>query len=121
MQTTYRNYVQISSQPKKHVEGEGALRLLLLSFVLVIPMASMAYLKVQQTKFSYEMGAVKDQIREEEERHRSLLLKRSHYRRGEEIQVFANKTGLTPRKQGHLIACSFTENDQKSALAKKSL
>lgn len=115
MKTTHRNHIQISSQSKKQVEGEGALRLLLLSFILVLPMASMAYLKIQQTKFSYDMSTVRNQISQQQELRKNLLLKRSHYQRGEEIQVFASQIGLIPRQQGHLIARSFTETDQATA------
>jgi hypothetical protein len=61
------------------------------------------------------MSALRDQIRQEEETRRSLLLERSHFQRDEEIQSFANQTGLLPRKQSHFVPRAFTREDQRQA------
>ena len=101
--------------PQRQVEGEGVLRMLLLAFALALPMASMAYLKIQHTRLSYDMSAIRDQIHQEEEAHRSLLLERSRYQRDEEVQAFAAQSGLLPRKQSHLIPKVYTKEDQRLA------
>jgi hypothetical protein len=61
------------------------------------------------------MGEIKDRIHKEEEIQRKLMLERSRYQRDEEIQVYAEKAGLQPRKQGHLIHRAFTPEDQRLA------
>ncbi|BDU76617.1 hypothetical protein [Mesoterricola sediminis] len=99
----------------RQVEGEGVLRMLLLVFALAMPLASMAYLKIQHTRLSYEMSEIREKIRQEEEVRRTLLLERSRYQRDEEVQAFAVQTGLLPRKQSHLIPQVFTQADQKLA------
>lgn len=99
----------------RQVESEGILRLLLLAGALAMPLASLTYLKVQNTRLSYEMNTVKDRIRIGEETQRKLMLERSRFQRDEEIQAYAAKTGFQPRKQGHLIPRSFTAADQKLA------
>jgi cell division protein FtsL len=101
----------------RQVEGEGVLRMLLLVFALALPLASMAYLKIQHTRMSYEMSDLREKIHQEEEARRTLLLERSRYQRDEEVQAFATRTGLTPRpqKQSHLIPTVFTKEDQKLA------
>ena len=101
--------------PQRQVEGEGVLRMLLLAFALAMPMASMAYLKIQHTRLSYDMSAIRDQIHQEEEAHRSLLLERSRYQRDEEVQAFATQSGLLPRKQSHFIPKAYTKEDQRLA------
>jgi len=101
--------------PQRQVEGEGVLRMLLLAFALAMPMGSMAYLKIQQTRLSYDMSAIRDQIHQEEEAHRSLLLERSRYQRDEEVQAFATQSGLLPRKQSHFIPKVYTKEDQRLA------
>ena len=109
-------YVQHSMvAAPRQVEGEGVLRMLLLAFALAMPMASMAYLKIQHTRLSYQMSEIRDQIRQEEEFRRTLLLERSRYQRDEEIRAFADHAGLMPRKQSHLIPKAFTQEDQKLA------
>jgi len=110
-------YVQrpLAGYPQRQVEGEGVLRMLLLAFALAMPMASMAYLKIQHTRLSYEMSAIRDQIKQEEEFRRTLLLERSRYLRDEEIQAFADHAGLLPRKQSHFIPRAFTREDQRLA------
>ena len=110
-------YVQrpVNHHATRQVEGEGVLRMLLLVFALVLPLASMAYLKIQHTRFSYEMSAIREKIHQEEETHRALLLERSRYQRDEEVQAFATQTGLLPRKQSHLIPKVFTRDDQRLA------
>jgi hypothetical protein len=99
----------------RQVEGEGILRMLLLAIAVAMPLATMAYLKVQQTRLSYEMSDIRDRISHEEETHRQLLLERSRFQRDEEIQSFAQQSGLQPRKQGHLVPRSYTVADQKLA------
>lgn len=101
--------------PQRQVEGEGILRMLLLCGALAMPMGSMAYLKIQHTRMSYQMSEIRDQIHREEEAHRSLLLERSKYQRDEEIQAFADRTGLMPRKQSRLVPKVFTREDQRLA------
>jgi uncharacterized protein HemX len=100
---------------QRQVEGEGVLRMLLLAFALAMPMASMAYLKIQHTRLSYQMSDLRDQMHKEEEVHRTLLLERSRFQRDEEIQAFADKAGLLPRKQSHLVPRVFTREDQRQA------
>ena len=100
---------------QRQVEGEGVLRMLLLAFALAMPMASMAYLKIQHTRLSYDMSAIRDQIHQEEELHRTLLLERSRYQRDEEIQTFADHTGMLPRKESHYIPRCYTQEDQRLA------
>jgi uncharacterized protein HemX len=101
--------------PQRQVEGEGVLRMLLLVFALAMPMGSMAYLKIQHTRLSYDMSALRDQIHQEEEAHRTLLLERSRYQRDEEVQAFAAHSGLLPRKQSHFIPRVYTREDQRLA------
>ncbi len=99
----------------RQVEGEGVLRMLLLVFAMALPLASMAYLKIQHTRLSYEMSDIRGKIHQEEEARRTLLLERSRYQRDEEVQAFAAQTGLLPRKQSHLIPKIYTQEDQKLA------
>jgi len=114
---TAKRYVQRPSYAvaQRQVEGEGILRMLLLAFALAMPMGSMAYLKIQHTRMSYEMSEVRDQIRQQEEYHRTLLLERSRFQRDEEIQVYAERVGLVPRKQSHLVPKVYTQEDQRQA------
>jgi hypothetical protein len=102
-------------QPQRQVEGEGVLRMLLLALAVAMPLASMAYLKIQHTRLGYEMSGIREQIHQEEEFRRTLLLERSRYQRDEEIQAFADRTGMLPRKQSHLIPKVFTTEDQRLA------
>lgn len=99
----------------RQIESEGILRLLLLAGALAMPLASLTYLKVQNTRLSYEMNTVKERIRSGEETQRKLMLERSRFQRDEEIQAYAVKTGFQPRKQGHMIPRGFTSEDQKLA------
>ncbi|MCX6548824.1 MAG: hypothetical protein WCO20_06600 [Holophagaceae bacterium] len=107
----------LSSAPslRRTVESEGILRMLLLVAILAMPVGTMIFLKIQSTRLSYAMGDVKERIRKEEEFHRKLMLERSRYQRDEEVQVYAEKSGLEPRKQGHLVHRAFTPEDQKIA------
>ena len=109
-------YVQRpAAYSQRQVEGEGVLRMLLLAFALAMPMASMAYLKIQHTRLSYEASEIRGQIRQEEEVRRTLLLERSRFQRDEEIQAYADKAGLLPRKQSHFVPRAFTREDQRLA------
>ena len=109
-------YVQRpAAYSQRQVEGEGVLRMLLLAAAVAMPLASMAYLKIQHTRLSYAMSEVRSEIKQQEELQRSLLLERSHFQKDEEIQVFAEKSGMMPRKQSYLIHRNFTTQDQKLA------
>ena len=110
-----RNVPRPMGHAPRQVEGEGVLRMLLLVFALAMPLASMAYLKIQHTRLSYEMSDLRDRIRQEEEARRTLLLERSRFQRDEEVQAFASQTGLVPHKQSHLVPKAFTQEDQKLA------
>jgi hypothetical protein len=101
--------------PVRMVESEGILRMILLVLALAMPLATLAYLKIQSTRLSYAMGEIKERIHKEEELQRKLMLERSRFQRDEEIQVYAQKAGLQPRKQGHLIQRAFTPEDQRIA------
>ncbi|HEY3400018.1 MAG TPA: hypothetical protein VGK03_05245 [Geothrix sp.] len=104
-----------SAAPVRMVESEGILRMLLLVLALAMPLGTLAYLKIQSTRLSYAMGDLKERIRKEEEFQRKLLLERSRFQRDEEVQGYAQKAGLQPRKQGHLIRRAFTPEDQRLA------
>jgi cell division protein FtsL len=110
-----QNARRYSPLQTRQVEGEGIVRMLLLALAVAMPLATMAYLKVQQTQLSYELSAIRARISHEEETQRQLLLERSRFQRDEEIQSFANQAGLQPRKQGHLIPRSYTKEDQRLA------
>lgn len=99
----------------RQVEGEGVLRMMLLALSVAMPLATMAYLKMQHMSISYEMSEIRTRIKEEEEENRKLLLERSQYQRDEEIQDFANQHGLKPRQQSYMVPRSFTREDQKMA------
>lgn len=100
---------------ERQAEGEGFLRLLILVCALALPLATMAWLKVQNTRISYEMSKLKAQIQEQEEVTRVLMLERSRLRRDEEIQKFATEKGMVHRKQAHLIHRAFTQRDVQLA------
>ncbi|MBK7294685.1 MAG: hypothetical protein KA743_05235 [Geothrix sp.] len=104
-----------SNAPTRMVESEGILRMLLLVLALAMPLGTLAYLKIQSTRLSYAMGELKERIHKEEELQRKLMLERSRFQRDEEVQVYAQKAGLQPRKQGHLIRRGFTPEDQRIA------
>jgi cell division protein FtsL len=101
--------------PARQVESEGILRMLLLVLALAMPLMTLAYLKIQSTRLGYAMGDLKERIQKEEEVQRKLLLERSRYQRDEEVQGYAEKAGLQPRKESHFIRRSFTVADQKLA------
>jgi cell division protein FtsL len=104
---------QMSSQ--RQVESEGILRMLLLALALAMPLASLIYLQVQKSRMSYEMGELMERIHKEEEVQRKLMLERSRFQRDEEVQGYANRSGLQPRKQAHVVSRGFTTEDQKLA------
>lgn len=115
MNSAYTNY---HNKTFKHVgrntnmESEGALRVLLLAFALVMPMASMAYIKIQHTRFRYNISALRKEIYKQEELHRILLLKLSQYKRDKDIHTFAIQEGFLPCKQTYFVTKSFTAQDQ---------
>ncbi len=102
-------------QGVRAVESEGILRMLLLAVALALPLASVVYLNLQNTRMSYEMSQVKEQIQKAQEDQRKLMLERSRYQRDEEVQGFATQMGLQPRKQSFMIQRRFTTQDQKVA------
>ena len=104
--------LQSPVSPTRMVESEGILRMLLLVLILAMPLGTLAYLKIQSTRLSYAMGEIKERIRKEEELQRKLMLERSRYQRDEEVQVYARKAGLEPRKQSNLVRRAFTPEDQ---------
>lgn len=99
----------------RQVEGEGLLRMLLVALAVAMPLGCLAYLKIQHLRLSYEISELKTRIQAEEEHKRQFQLDRSHYLRDEEIQAYARKNGLQPRKQSYLIPHAFTSEDQKMA------
>lgn len=101
--------------PARKVEGEGVVRMILLALALAMPLATLAYLKIQQTRLGYEMSDIRDRIKQEEELTRKLVLERSRYQRDDEIQAFAVHSGMQPRRQSHFIHRSFTSEDQRMA------
>ena len=103
------------ASPVRMVESEGILRMLLLVLALAMPLATLAYLKIQSTRLSYAMSEIKERIHKEEELQRKLMLERSRFQRDEEVQVYAQKAGLQPRKQGLLVHRAFTPEDQRLA------
>jgi len=107
--------LQSPAASPRMVESEGILRMLLLVLAMAMPLGTLAYLKIQSTRLSYAMGEIKERIHKEEEFQRKLMLERSRYQRDEEIQVYAQKAGLQPRKQGHMIQRAFTPEDQRIA------
>lgn len=107
--------LQSPVSPTRMVESEGILRMLLLVLILAMPLGTLAYLKIQSTRLSYAMGEIKERIRKEEELQRKLMLERGRYQRDEEVQGYATKAGLEPRKQSHLIRRAFTPEDQRLA------
>ena len=104
-----------AAAPGRIVESEGNLRMLLRVLALAMPLGTLAYLKIQSTRLSYAMSDIKERIHREEELQRKLMLERSRYQRDEEVQVYVQKAGLQPRKQGHLIQRAFTTEDQRIA------
>jgi len=108
-------YLAPSPTTSRTVEGEGILRMLLLVLAMAMPLATVAYLKIQSTRLSYQMSDIKERIQQEEEMQRKLLLERSRFQREEAVQNYADKVGLQPRKQGHLIRRCFTPDDQRLA------
>ena len=107
--------LQRPTLPPRQVESEGILRILLLAFSVAMPLASMIYLQVQKSRLGYEMSDIRKKIHEAEELQRKLLLEHSRHQRDEEIQAYAQKVGLQPRKQGHVIHRRFTADDQRLA------
>lgn len=99
----------------RQIESEGILRMLLLALALAMPLGSLIYLQAQKSKLGYEMSELRDRLHKEEELQRKLLLERSRFQRDEEIHDYATRTGLQPRKQGHVINRAFNIEDQKVA------
>ena len=107
--------LQSRTAPPRRVESEGILRMILLALALAMPLMTLAYLKIQSTRLGYAMGDLKERIQKEEEIQRKLLYERSRFQRDEVVQVYAEKAGLQPRKQSHLIRRAFTVEDQRMA------
>ncbi|HET8901437.1 MAG TPA: hypothetical protein VFM84_05815 [Holophagaceae bacterium] len=99
----------------RQVESEGVLRLLLLALAIAMPLMTLVYLKVQSTRLGYRMNEVQSRINQEQETQRKLMLERSRWQRDEEIQSYAVKAGMQPKKQGRLIQRAFSAADQREA------
>ena len=99
----------------RQVESEGVLRLLLLALAIAMPLMTLVYLKVQSVRLGYRMNEVQSRISQEQETQRKLMLERSRWQRDEEIQSYAVKAGMQPKKQGRLIQRAFSSADQREA------
>jgi len=99
----------------RQVEGEGVLRLLLLSVMLAMPLVTLAYLKIHDMRLGYEMKEIQDRIRREEELTRALELERSRLSRPEVVQQWATEAGFVPTKATNLVKRPFTPEDQRVA------
>lgn len=98
MLPTFQPQRNHDGQGQRLVEDEGALRMLLLVFALALPLAAMAFLKIQQTRLSFEFSEIHKQMIQEEELRRTLMLERSYYERSEAIKAYADQIGMEPRK-----------------------
>lgn len=101
--------------PARQAEGEGILRILLLALAVALPLATLAYLKVQQVRMGYQMSELRAHLQREEEQTRALLLERSRLQRDDAVQSFAQQQGMRPRKQSHFVPKAFTREDQRMA------
>lgn len=99
----------------RQVESEGVLRLLFLALAIAMPLMTLVYLKVQSVRLGYRMNEVQSRISQEQETQRKLMLERSRWQRDEEIQSYAVKAGMQPKKQGRLIQRAFSPADQREA------
>lgn len=99
----------------RQVESEGVLRLLLLALAIAMPLMTLVYLKVQSVRLGYQMSEVQSRISQEQETQRKLLLERSRWQRDEEVQAYASRAGMQPKKQSLLIDRAFTAADQREA------
>lgn len=99
----------------RQVESEGVLRLLLFALAIAMPLMTLVYLKVQSVRLGYRMSEVQTRINQEQETQRKLMLERSRWQRDEEIQAYAVKSGMQPKKQSRLIQRSFSVADQREA------
>ena len=109
-----RGYIKQDRQ----LEGEGVLRTLLLSFAVVLPLLSLIYLQIHDTRLGYEMKEIQDRIRKEEELARALELERSRLSRPEIVQQWAGRAGFVPAKSTNLVRRPFTQDDQRMAKLK---
>jgi len=99
----------------RQVEGEGILRIVLLSIAIAMPLVTLAYLKIHDMRLGYEMKEIQDRIRREEELTRALELERSRLSRPEIVQQWANDAGFIPVKTANLVRRQFTPEDQRIA------
>jgi len=99
----------------RQVEGEGILRIVLLSIAIAMPLVTLAYLKIHDMRLGYEMREIQDRIRREEELTRALELERSRLSRPEVVQQWANDAGFIPVKTANLVRRQFTPEDQRIA------
>jgi hypothetical protein len=97
------------------VEGEGILRMLLLSVAIAMPLVTLAYLKIHDTRLGYEMKEIQDRIRREEELTRALELEKSRLSRPEVVHQWAFEAGYVPSKSANSIRRPFTPEDQRIA------
>ena len=106
-----RNFVNSG----RNVEGEGVLRIWLLTLVLALPLGALAGLKIHDMRLGYEMKDIQDRISKGEERYRSLELERSRLSRPEVIAQWASEMGFVPTKNTHFVQRPFTPDDQRVA------
>ncbi|MDR1841049.1 MAG: hypothetical protein LBQ86_03895 [Holophagales bacterium] len=99
----------------RQVEGEGVIRMLLLSIAIAMPLVTLAYLKIHDMRLGYEMREIQDRIRREEELARALELERSRLSRPEVVQQWAQEAGFVPTKATNLVKRPFTPEDQRIA------
>ena len=115
MATKRHNLHRTFARSERRIEGEGVLRILLLAVALALPLATFAYLKIQDTRLGYEMKEIQDRIRKEEEHFRVLELQRSRLSRLEVVQQWAAANGFAPSKSTSTIGRPFTREDQAMA------
>lgn len=108
-------HIRPRMNPVRQAEGEGILRMLLLALAVALPLATLAFLKVQQVRMGYRMSELRAQLQREEELTRKLLMERSQLQRDDAVQSFAQQQGMRPRKQSHFIPKAFTREDQRMA------
>ena len=99
----------------RQIEGEGVLRMLLLSIAIAMPLVTLAYLKIHDMRLGYEMREIQERIRREEELARTLELEKSRLSRPEVVQQWASDAGFVPTKATSLVRRPFTPEDQRLA------
>ncbi|MCL1893820.1 MAG: hypothetical protein FWG02_06260 [Holophagaceae bacterium] len=103
------------ARSERRVEGEGVLRMLLLAVAVAMPLAAVAYLRIQDMRLGYEMKDIQELIRKEEEQSRLLELEKSKLSRLEVVQQWAASNGFVPATATNAIGKFFTQKDQEMA------